>query len=115
MNQITGMHDGSNVYGSDDEDFDSLREFKGGLLKTYKPEAQSDRTLLPQEEGENKNECEIDETLQDLENRKCFRAGTLSKQHTFPYLKHDITYPIMGYLFECNVSNKCIVCSNSKS
>ena len=52
-----------------------LREFKGGLLKTYKPETSGDRSLLPQEEGEIKEECEIPETQQELENRKCFRAG----------------------------------------
>jgi len=75
MNQITSLHDGSNVYGSDEEDEKNLREFKGGLLKTYKPDDNSERTLLPQEEGEAKEECEISETAQDLENRKCFRAG----------------------------------------
>ena len=83
MNQITSLHDGSNVYGSDEEDEKSLREFKGGLLKTYKPEDNSERTLLPQEEGEAKNECEISETAQDLENRKCFRAGKLYAQLTY--------------------------------
>ena len=28
QNQITGFHDGSNVYGSDDEEFEKLRENK---------------------------------------------------------------------------------------
>ena len=82
MNQITSLHDGSNVYGSDEEDEKNLREFKGGLLKTYKPDDNSERTLLPQEEGEAKNECEISETAQDLENRKCFRAGNYIPLHT---------------------------------
>jgi len=63
------------VYGSDEDDEKMLREFKGGLLKTYKPESSSERTLLPQEEGEVKDECEIPETQQELENKKCFRAG----------------------------------------
>ena len=75
MNQITHFLDSSNVYGSDLEDEKKLREFKGGLLMTYKPETSSDRSLLPQEEGEEKDECEIPETQQELENRKCFRAG----------------------------------------
>ena len=51
MNQITSLHDGSNVYGSDSEDEESLRDSEGGLMKTYKPEEDTDRTLLPQEEG----------------------------------------------------------------
>ena len=79
MNQITSLHDGSNVYGSDTEDEESLRDSKGGLMKTYKPEEDTDRTLLPQEEGESKDECEIEETQQDLENRKCFKAGEYNK------------------------------------
>jgi len=74
-NQITGMHDASNVYGSDKEDEENLRSYKGGLLKTYTPEGESIRTLLPQEEGEIKEECEIEETPEDVENRKCFIAG----------------------------------------
>ena len=28
MNQITGLHDGSNVYGSDPEEVEALREMK---------------------------------------------------------------------------------------
>ena len=60
MNQITGMHDASNVYGSDKEDQDSLRSFVGGLLETYAPDGDETRPLLPQEEGEIKEECEID-------------------------------------------------------
>ena len=77
MNQITGFHDGSNVYGSDDEDEKALRSYKKGLLKTYTPNTET-RTLLPQEESEDaKAECEITETLQDLENQKCFKAGEI--------------------------------------
>ena len=75
MNQITALHDGSNVYGSDEEDKKTLRLFEGGLLKTYTPSSET-RTLLPQEESEEaKNECEITETLRDIENQKCFKAG----------------------------------------
>ncbi|CAG0891231.1 unnamed protein product [Cyprideis torosa] len=33
MNQITGFIDGSNVYGSDQEEMQSLRSFRGGRLK----------------------------------------------------------------------------------
>ena len=75
MNQITALHDGSNVYGSDSEDEEGLRAYKGGLLTIYTPEGET-RTLLPQEEEEGaKDECEINETLQELENQKCFKAG----------------------------------------
>ena len=75
MNQITALHDGSNVYGSDSEDEEALRAFKGGLLTIYTPEGET-RSLLPQEEEESaKDECEINETLQELENQKCFKAG----------------------------------------
>jgi peroxidase len=77
LNQITALHDGSNVYGSDGEDEKGLRSYKGGLLKTYTPPKES-RTLLPQEEEESaKAECEISETLQELPDapQKCFRAG----------------------------------------
>ena len=80
INQITHYLDSSNVYGSDDEDVESLREYKGGLLKTYKPEQKSDRTLLPQEGEEGKDECNIDEAQQVRENRKCFIAGNFAKK-----------------------------------
>ena len=83
-----------NVYGSDEEDVEALRSFKGGLLKSYKPEEDSERTLLPQEEGESKDECEIEETLQDLENRKCFRAGKL-KKYVYLYLRYDIKFAVL--------------------
>ena len=34
------------------------------------------RILLPQDEAEDvKDECEIEEGVQDSENRKCFKAG----------------------------------------
>ena len=75
MNQITHFLDSSNVYGSDDEDVKALREYKGGLLKTYKPDQHGDRTLLPQEGEEGKDECQIEEAQQTRENRKCFVAG----------------------------------------
>ena len=80
MNQITATHDGSNVYGSDSEDEEALRAYKGGLLKIYTPDGET-RTLLPQEEEESaKDECEISETLQELENQKCFKAGEIQKE-----------------------------------
>ena len=35
--------------------------------------------MLPQEESEGgKEECEIEEGIQEEENRKCFKAGSLS-------------------------------------
>ena len=105
MNQITSLHDGSNVYGSDKEDEESLRENRGGLLKTYKPEEDTDRTLLPQEDGESKDECEIDETQQDLENRKCFKAGEIviiAVTRIILGIK-DITVSVTKRLAELNV------------
>ena len=70
------MHDGSNVYGSDEEESADLRVGKGGLLKTYKPDGPGTlRDLLPQDED--KEECEIPEQLQDAKNEKCFVAGMM--------------------------------------
>ena len=79
MNQITHFLDSSNVYGSDDEDVKNLREYTGGLLKTYKPDGpKTERSLLPQEGEEGKDECQIEENQQRAENRKCFVAGKKS-------------------------------------
>jgi hypothetical protein len=40
QNQITGFHDGSNVYGSDDEEIEKLREHKvsSHIFQINKPE-----------------------------------------------------------------------------
>ena len=74
MNQITHLHDASNVYGSDEEDAKDLREFRDGLLKTHKNTHQ--KGLLPQEEGELEGEeCQIAKSTQDSLDRKCFKAG----------------------------------------
>ena len=62
------------MYGSDAEDAAELRQFSGGRLKAYSPAGQAGRVLLPQEEGEAKEECGIAESEQQLD-RKCFRAG----------------------------------------
>ena len=75
MNQITHFLDSSNVYGSDEEDVKQLRQYEGGLLKTYKPDPAGPRSLLPQEGEEGKDECAIEEAQQVRENRKCFVAG----------------------------------------
>ena len=77
MNQITHFLDSSNVYGSDQEDEQRLREFTGGLLRTFQPEDGTARSLLPQEEeGEGGGEeCAIPETEED---RRCFKAGLQS-------------------------------------
>ena len=48
MNQITHLHDASNVYGSDEEDAQDLWEFSDGLLRSYKGMQSSNRELLPQ-------------------------------------------------------------------
>ena len=85
MNQITHFLDGSNVYGSDEEDVKQLRQYEGGLLKTYKPDPAGARSLLPQEGEEGKDECAIEEAQQVRENRKCFVAGETplaSRQHS---------------------------------
>ena len=37
QNQITHFHDGSQVYGSDEEEALKLRTGKEGLMKSYKP------------------------------------------------------------------------------
>jgi len=106
MNQITALHDSSNVYGSDLEDEKELREFKGGLLKTYTPPTEA-RTLLPQEEDEAaKEECEITETLQEVENQKCFKAGDsraneqpgLTVYHTVWVREHNRLAAELAYL-----------------
>ena len=74
MNQITHLHDASNVYGSDEEDGLELRELRDGLLKTHK--STHLKGLLPQEEGRLEGEeCQIDRTAQDALDRKCFKAG----------------------------------------
>jgi len=74
MNQITHLHDASNVYGSDEEDGKDLRELRGGLLKTHKNT--HPKGLLPQEEGDLEGEeCQIDSATQDSLDRKCFKAG----------------------------------------
>ena len=51
-----------------------FRSGSNGLLETYSPRGES-RQLLPQEEGETKDECNIDERKQEVEDQKCFKAG----------------------------------------
>ena len=73
MNQITHFHDGSNLYGSDEEDARELRELRGGLMKSYS--GAGGAGLLPQEEGELEGEeCQIPAKKQERD-QKCFRAG----------------------------------------
>ena len=73
MNQITHFHDGSNLYSSDKEDARELRELKGGLMKSQV--VAHGKGLLPQESGEEGDECQIDKRKQERENQKCFTAG----------------------------------------
>ena len=46
MNQITHFHDGSNLYGSDQEDARDLRELRGGLMRSSRGE-DGGKELLP--------------------------------------------------------------------
>ena len=74
MNQITHFHDGSNLYGSDEEDARDLRELRGGLMK-FQVVAHG-KGLLPQETGDEEGEeCQIEKRKQERENKKCFSAG----------------------------------------
>jgi len=74
MNQITHFHDASNVYGSDEEDANDLRDFTDGLMKSHKNTHA--KGLLPQEEGTQEGEeCQIAKATQDSLDRKCFKAG----------------------------------------
>ena len=76
MNQITHLHDASNVYGSDEDESRELREYRGGLLRTYRRGGTAEKGLLPQEEGAAEaEECEISRFLQRSQDRKCFKAG----------------------------------------
>ena len=76
MNQITHFLDGSNVYGSDEEDAASLRQLSRGLMRGHSNPGTKE--LLPQAEGEQEEEeCQILRRTQQLEDKKCFRAGTV--------------------------------------
>lgn len=63
LNQLTHWIDGSNVYGSDDDEQRAVRSFQGGLLKT------SRGNLLPINPDQG-GECEA-----ELRNAECFLAG----------------------------------------
>ena len=80
MNQITHFHDGSNLYGSDQEDARDLRELRGGLMKSLV--VAHGKGLLPQESGEEGEECQIAKRKQERENKKCFTAGQSRPPHT---------------------------------
>ncbi|XP_069178968.1 chorion peroxidase [Procambarus clarkii] len=62
MNQITHYLDGSNIYGSSDEEEQELRAFRGGLLRVQ------ERNLLPPD-----NDAMECESLR--EGLPCFKAG----------------------------------------
>ncbi|XP_063859519.1 chorion peroxidase-like [Scylla paramamosain] len=63
LNQLTHWIDGSNVYGSDDEEQRAVRSFQGGLLRT------SRGNLLPINPSQG-GECEA-----ELRGAECFLAG----------------------------------------
>ena len=105
MNQISHFHDGSNLYGSDQEDARDLRELRGGLMKT-KVVAHG-KGLLPQETGELEGEeCQIDKRKQEREEKKCFTAGDsrsneqpgLTVFHTVWVREHNRLARQLGYL-----------------
>ena len=76
MNQITHFHDGSNVYGSDEEDATDLREYSDGLMRVNKDS--HSKGLLPQAKGELEGEeCGILKDIQESMNRKCFEGGNV--------------------------------------
>ena len=83
MNQVTHLMDSSMVYGSDEEDALELRQLEGGLMKTYRSDGAT-KELLPQEEGELEGEeCAIENSRKEAEDRKCFKAGdSRSNEHT---------------------------------
>ena len=75
MNQITHFHDGSNLYGSDEEDAGDLRASVGGLMRSSGQQT-GGKELLPQSEGsEEKEECQIPERPGNFDRMKCFKAG----------------------------------------
>ncbi|RZF43124.1 hypothetical protein LSTR_LSTR001302 [Laodelphax striatellus] len=63
MNQVTGFLDASNIYGSNLQHQQSLREFQGGRLRTQNIKG---RHMLPA----NRDECTSDNSI-----FACFRAG----------------------------------------
>ena len=59
------------MYGSDEEDAGALRQYSGGLMKSY---SGSGKELLPQTDDQESEECQISETAQTFEDKKCFKV-----------------------------------------
>jgi peroxidase len=107
QNQITHLHDSSQVYGNDEEDALALREHRAGKMKTYKNREPSSKDLLPQvEERLAEDECAIDSRKQRSQNQKCFKAGDsrsnehpgLTAYHTVWVREHNRLAGELAYL-----------------
>ena len=70
-NQISHWHDGSNVYGSSQEEAEKLRGGGDGLLKI---ESRKGREMLPYD-TDNPEACGIPKDIRERENLGCFAAG----------------------------------------
>ncbi|CAB3381413.1 Hypothetical predicted protein [Cloeon dipterum] len=95
MNQITGYMDGSNVYGSNQEQQNALRLFQGGFLRAQ--QTRRSTLLLP----DNRNDC-----LDSSGQLACFRAGDgrvneqpqLTVTHTVWMREHNRLAAALGEL-----------------
>ncbi|XP_053639505.1 salivary peroxidase/catechol oxidase-like isoform X3 [Cherax quadricarinatus] len=100
INQVTSFLDGSNVYGSDDQEMAQLRLWEDGMLK-YKP-VRFRKPLLPPLHHFQEGECR-----ENSRNLHCFLAGdvrvneqpALTSMHTVWLREHN---RLVGLLAEIN-------------